>query len=267
MNFIIEDLSRTYIKKIRDRTWVSAEKKSKQAALSVLYEALLTVAKLLAPITPFISEYMYQELRGIIKKEEDKVSSIFESGWPEAKKERINKSLEKEVEYAKEIVKSILAGRHQIGIKLRWPLGKVLVKCNTNIENTKSIIMCLANVRDVAKVSEGEKIPEDYLEVEFKGGKVYINKHLDELLLEEAMIREVVRAVQNLRKKNAFNVKEYIALTLKAGAKAEKMLKKYSAKIGEEVRAKSVQIGIQKGKITGKVKFMDDEIFISFEKI
>ncbi|MCD6246921.1 MAG: isoleucine--tRNA ligase [Candidatus Diapherotrites archaeon] len=267
VNFIIEDLSRTYIKKIRDRTWVNAEKKSKQAALSVLYEALLTVTKLLAPITPFISEYMYQELKSIIKKEEGKVGSIFESEWPKAKKERINKSLEKEVECAKEIIKGILAGRHQMGIKLRWPLGKVLVKCSTNIENTKGIIMCLANVRDVAKVSEGEKVSEDYLEVEFKGGKVYVNKHLDESLLEEAMVREVVRAVQNLRKKNAFNVKEYIALTLKAGAKAEKVLKKYSQKIGEEVRAKSVQIGVQKGKITGKVKFMDEEIFISFEKI
>lgn len=265
VNFIVEDLSRTYIKKVRDRTWVNAEGKSKQAALSTLYEVLITTTKLLAPISPFITEYMYQELCGL--KKGAKGHSVFESGWPKPKKEFINKELEKKVEQAKEIVKAILAARQLAGIKLRWPIGEVLVEGDVELKDTKDIIKCLANAREVVKTQGVEKRSGEYIEAEFKGGKVYIEKELNESLLEEAMIREIVRTVQNLRKKNGFRVNEYITLSINADEKSNAVLNKHSEEIGREVMAKSVKIGVQEGEIKGKVKFMDKEIYIAFKKL
>ncbi|MEW6069496.1 MAG: isoleucine--tRNA ligase, partial [Candidatus Thermoplasmatota archaeon] len=58
-NFVLEDLSRWYVRLVRDRTWVEEKTNDKLAVYKVLYEALVTIAKLLAPIAPFISEEIY----------------------------------------------------------------------------------------------------------------------------------------------------------------------------------------------------------------
>jgi len=262
VDFVISDLSRVYIKLIRDRVWVSEAGADKQVALSVLYQCLLTAAKLLAPITPFLSEEIYRNLDG-------KEKSVFMAEWPEANKKLIDQELEEQLELAKEITEAVLAARQQAGIKLRWPISEVLVQTeNKNVVKTldtvDSVLLFLCNVKSIGVTKKS--LGDEFSSAQFKHGKVYISKTLDEDLLEEALVKELTREVQNLRKKNNFNVKEHISLFIKSDKKTEQTLEKYFNVIKKEVGATKVSSGILKGNYKGKLSFEDKTIEIGFDR-
>jgi isoleucyl-tRNA synthetase len=112
-----------------------------------------------------------------------------------------------------------------------------------------------------------DKPEGDFSEAESKYGKIFVNKKLDEKLLEEAMIRELVREIQEMRKKNNFQVKETIALSLKSDEKTNQLLEKNSKILGKEIGAKEIVIGEFKGDFTGKLQFEGKTIEIAFDKI
>jgi len=105
LNFVVEDLSRTYVKLIRDRAWIYSSERN--VPLSVLKVCLVNTAKILAPISPFISEEIYQRLEGNYER------SVFEAGWPATDEKLIDKKLEEDFEYAREFLEGILAAREK----------------------------------------------------------------------------------------------------------------------------------------------------------
>lgn len=262
IDFLVNDLSRFYIKLIRDRVWVSEKGDDKLTALSILHNSLLTVVKLLAPITPFLSEEIYQNLDGRKK-------SIFMTEWPKEREQMIDKKLEEQMEVAKKIIEITLSARQQAGIKLRWPVSEILVKTeDENVANAikrlDEVLSFMCNARDVKTV---QKVHEgDFVEVDSKYGKIYLNKYFDEELLEEALIRELTREVQEMRKKNKFQVKEMIKLTLSSDEKINKLLEKRAKTIEKEVGAKEIVVGKLEGEFIGKVQFKDKSIEINFSK-
>ncbi|MEM5797156.1 MAG: isoleucine--tRNA ligase [Candidatus Aenigmatarchaeota archaeon] len=262
IDFVVNDLSRTYIKLIRDRVWVSETGENKLAALSMLYQCLLTVSKLLAPITPFLSEEIYQNLEG-------KEKSVFMTQWPNVNEKLIDKELEQQMEIAKEIIEASLAARQLAGIKLRWPVSEILVQTdNENVikvlDKLDSILLFMCNAKSIGV----DKNPsgKEFSEVQFKYGKVYVNKTLDKELLEEALIKELIREVQNLRKQNKFNVKEKIILSIKTEKEIEKTVEKYTDTIKKEVGATKIVFGEQ-GNYKGKLNFEDRIIELSFDRV
>jgi len=254
-NFITEDLSRFYIKLIRDRVWINAEERSKAAALKTLKRVLLTVTKLLAPISPFISEYVYQELEGGWKGK-----SVYESSWPTAEEE-IDKELEEEVEIAREIIEALFAIRQRNGIRLRWSLKEAKIDTDKHIERVKHIISTLANVE---KISIGKE--EKWESIETKFGRVYLNTEIDEEILERALFSEIVRKIQELRKKNGFKVAEYITLTLRSDEETENRLTKYLERLSKEVGANAILVGELRGKYKDELEFEGKKIEIAFER-
>lgn len=239
INFIMNDLSRFYIKLVRDRVWVSEKGKTKNAALSTLYFTLTTVAKLLAPITPFISEEIYQNLEGNLNPKSEK--SVHLSLWPNANKRLVDKNLEQMMVIAKDIVDAAFSARQQANIKLRWPIRRVIVvstdkKIHDAVTKLRKIIKFLANAKEVELERDVRK--GDFVTMEFNSGTVMIDKKLDEEMMNEALIRELIREVQDLRKKNGFNVKQNIKLTLVSDDETAKILKKNTELIKKEVGAK-----------------------------
>jgi len=267
VNFILNDLSRFYVKLVRDRVWVSEKGKTKNAALSTLYYSITTLSRLLAPITPFISEEIYQNLERNLNSKSEK--SVHLSSWPVVNKKFIDKSLEEMMEIAKNIIDATLSARQQANIKLRWPLRKVTVvskdkKMHDVATRLRKVIQFLANVKSV-EIAKSE-IKGNFVLVEFNSGKVLIDKKLDEEMMNEAMIRELIREVQNLRKKNGFNVKQTIKLALVADDVTSKILKKNDELIKKEVGASAVTFGKVLGNFVGKVTFEKKEINIGFDK-
>ena len=227
LNFVVEDLSRTYVKLIRDRAWIYSNERS--VPLSVLKVCLTNVSKMLAPISPFISEEIYQRLEGNYEK------SVFEAGWPSVDEKYIDKKLEEEFEYAKEFLEGILASREKAKIKIRQPLREAYIPFD--IGEAKILIQTLANVKEVKVGSK-----EGLVETETKFGKVYLNANLDKELIEEGLFRELVRAIQEERKKRKMNVWDKIILKIDESEVALNILEKFGEKLMEEVGAESILV-------------------------
>jgi isoleucyl-tRNA synthetase len=234
LNFVVEDLSRTYVKLIRDRAWIYSEERS--VPLSVLKVCLINVAKMLAPISPFISEEIYQRLEGDYEK------SVFEAGWLVVDEKMIDKKLEEEFECAAEFLKGVLAAREKARIRIRQPLREVYIPFD--IGGAKILIQNLANVKEI-KVGKKESL----VEAETKFGKIYLDVSLDEELIEEGLFRELVRAIQEERKKRKMNVWDKIVLKIDESEVALKILEKFGERLREEVGAESILVeNLEKGK-------------------
>src|SRR5438876_537169 len=156
-SFILGDLSRWYVKLVRGRTWTEAEDRDKLAAYHVLFEALRTVAVLLAPVTPFVAEASYQRLDG-------KKLSVHMLDWPSAQDERLQPDLERSMSIVQELVEIVSKERQKGGRKLRWPLKLIAVQAPTPeaakaLETLRGIFLEQANAKALAVLKETEEFP------------------------------------------------------------------------------------------------------------
>ena len=116
----IDDLSNWYVRRSRRRFW-----DGEPAALGTLHECLVTLTKLLAPLVPFITEQVWQEL--VRPTDETSVASVHLANWPVAQKSAIDTELGAQVALTRRIVELGRATRAESGIKIRQPLGRALI--------------------------------------------------------------------------------------------------------------------------------------------
>ena len=266
LDFILNDFSRWYIKLIRDRVWPLYEGKDKQTAFYTCITVTETLAKLLAPICPFLAEQVYQEIIKPLKKSK---LSVHMEDWPKVDKKMINKNLEEKMKVAKQIVEACSAARQKASLKLRWPIGFVIVMSEdkrvvSTVKNLKEVLLRMCNSK-IIKISKDEPKGE-FSVADFSLGKVFIPLKLDEELLNEALLRELIRRIQEMRKKFGFVVKEMIDLSLSSDEETNKLLEKKKDLISKEVGAKSVVIGTTKGKFSETLEFENKKITIAFSK-
>ena len=130
-NFVIEDLSNWYIRRNRRRFWApggEADGESaadKQSVYDTTYEALLTVAGLMAPFAPFLSDELYLNLTGAESFDTD--SSVHLSDYPSAREEDKAPGLEEKMELVRSIVSLGRGVREKERLKVRQPLRSVLL--------------------------------------------------------------------------------------------------------------------------------------------
>lgn len=222
-NFIVNDFSRWYIKLVRDRVWPAYDGSDKEAAFYTLFEVAKNVTRLFAPICPFMTEHIYQNvLKG-------KNESIHLCGWPVADKERIDSTLERRMNTIREIVETANSLRQEKGVKLRWPLSTVRIECSQDLTGFSAILRSMCNVKHVIfEEIEGG--------VEFSDGKILLDTELTDELKEEALLREIVRKIQDMRKKSKLVVKDKIILKIHGADE----IGKYDNKIKDEVGAEKI---------------------------
>ncbi|MFH1424895.1 MAG: isoleucine--tRNA ligase [archaeon] len=264
-DFMVEDLSRWYIKLIRDRTWVSAKGSDKLTAFKVLYDVLKQYLILAAPILPILTEELYQ---AIVKPLDKKApESIHMLSWPKPDSKKIDAKLEEEMKIARSIVEASFFAREEAKVKLRWPLKTLAVEGDDKVKKAlktfEQVIKTQANVKELkAGSTKG-------IEKEFEFGKLVLDNELTPAILEEALAREVMRAVQVLRKKNEFKVDEKINVTFSSSDEfARRALNKFREEIVLKVGAEKIDIAELpvKAKVSGECKFEDKEISIGFDK-
>jgi len=271
VDFVLNDFSRWYIKIIRDRVWVGYKGKDRDAAFHTLYTVTREVTKLLAPFAPFMSEELYQNV--IVPLKKGKLSVHMED-WPVANKKLIDVKLEKEMEIVKQIFETSLAARQQAGIKLRWPVRGIVVAADKKellkpatdaVKHMNEILRNMCNSKIVA--ASGKKPKGDFIGNDFHYGVLFLDKSQDEWTKKEAMFRELVRYIQEMRKSNKFNVNDSIKLSVSSDPKTSKRLEEYKEKLLHEVGAKKVSFGKVSGKFVGQMKFGDVSIEVAFDKI
>jgi isoleucyl-tRNA synthetase len=115
----LDDLSNWYVRRSRRRFWDGDE-----AAFATLWYALVQGLRVLAPVTPFLAEHLWQNLVGSL---EDAPESIFLAGWPEPTDRFRNRGLLEEVATGRQVAELARSARQQAGIKLRQPLRRLVV--------------------------------------------------------------------------------------------------------------------------------------------
>jgi isoleucyl-tRNA synthetase len=116
----IDDLSNWYVRRSRRRFW-----DGETAALGTLHECLVTLTQLLAPLVPFITEQVWQEL--VIPADSKQPASVHLSNWPVVNAGAIDAELAAQVALTRRIVELGRATRAESGIKIRQPLGRALI--------------------------------------------------------------------------------------------------------------------------------------------
>jgi isoleucyl-tRNA synthetase len=116
----IDDLSNWYVRRSRRRFW-----DGDVAALGTLHECLVTLTQLLAPLVPFITEQVWQEL--VIPADSKQPASVHLSNWPVVNAGAIDSELAAQVALTRRIVELGRATRAESGIKIRQPLGRALI--------------------------------------------------------------------------------------------------------------------------------------------
>ena len=121
--FVIDDLSNWYVRRSRRRFWKSEMGQDKQAAFQTLYECLITVSKIMAPIAPFISEAVYQNLT-------HEPNSVHLCEYPQPGHgflDYSDETLEERMNLVRRIVEAGRSVRNDTGIRVRQPLNAIVV--------------------------------------------------------------------------------------------------------------------------------------------
>jgi len=122
---LLDDLSNWYVRRSRRRFWKSEHDSDKNTAYATLWHFLVKMTRTLAPIMPFITEVMYQNLvRNVFP---DAYESVHHTDWPEADTTVINEKLLNQMDLARRVASLGLSARSNANLKVRQPLAKVFV--------------------------------------------------------------------------------------------------------------------------------------------
>ena len=144
----VDDMSNWYVRRSRERFWAKGMEQDKINAYMTLYTALVTVAKAAAPMIPFMTEQIYQNLVRSIDK--DAPESIHLCSFPEVHEEQIDKALENNMEHVLDLVVMGRACRNASNIKNRQPIGQMFVKADFGLsEFYQEIVADELNVKNI----------------------------------------------------------------------------------------------------------------------
>ncbi len=309
----IDDLTNWYIRRSRRRFWRNATDEAgrldKNAAYATLYEVLVTFTKVLAPVLPFMSETLYQNLvceMGQMHAQED---SVHLCDFPLADAAKINTQLEKDVAVVRQVVRMGRALREKYRIKTRQPLLSVTivthdVLAQKAMQHHAELIEQELNVKSVVVIADDDDLCDVQLKPNFKTlGKrlgtrmkeaseaiskfsreelsqlqkgerlevagelivledilvtrvaradvvletqehltVALDKHLNDELVAEGLIRETVSQLQKLRKDSGLEVTDRVEIYWQTNSEVlQKAFLQYASYVQQEVLATTLK--------------------------
>lgn len=193
-------LSNWYIRRGRERYWGSGMTDDKAAAYTTLYTCLITLAKISAPYTPFISEMVYLNLVPQFYKDQPK--SVHLCSFPEACEDMIDGELEKAMDAVMDVVVLGRAARNAGNLKNRQPLAEMIVVTSrkfTLSEEEKAVILDELNVKKLTMADDAGKYISYKLKPQLKTLGPKYGKQLGAIsaYLAKCNAEEVVAAVKN----------------------------------------------------------------------
>ena len=283
--FVAEKLSNWYVRRNRRRFWKSEESKDKLAAYQTLHTVLTTLIRLFAPIMPFLTEVMYQNLEQNGSEEAGRALSVHHCNFPEVDESLIDLELSADMEALLRLVSLGSSLRNSVRIKVRQPLAELIIqpaddserhavqrfaeqiseelnlkkvslhdptqgpllryeispnlkmlgpKFGEQVKQVRTALAALDANSLVAKLqAEGNveldwgggtvvldetdllvktKAPEGWTGLIDHGTQLLLDTRINKELAQEGMARELVRHVQELRKKSALEMEDRIAL-------------------------------------------------------
>ena len=237
----LDDASNWFVRRSRRRFWKSENSTDKLQAYQTLHYVLSYLALILAPFVPFLAEELWDKMVGD--------GSVHLKDWPEAGE--IDESLLAEMAEVRGYVNEALALRAKNGVKIRQPLASVKVPKNAKSFDFAPILMEELNVKSV----------------EFGGEGVKFDFELTPELRAEGLMREIIRHIQEARKKAGLNVDDRIELNFTSeNADLLDAFNKFEQEISKEVLATKVEILEDELDFVQIVKVEGSEVKISLKK-
>ncbi|HAP00826.1 MAG TPA: isoleucine--tRNA ligase, partial [Bacteroidetes bacterium] len=170
-DFTDEHLSNWYVRLCRRRFWKGDYTEDKIAAYQTLYTCLVTISKLMAPISPFFAERLFTDLNSVSGKE--KTESVHLSEWMKIDESAIDKSLEERMQLAQDISSLVLSLRKKVNIKVRQPLNKIMIPVlNENFQKQvaaiQDLILSEVNIKEIEFITETEGVIKKKAKANFK---------------------------------------------------------------------------------------------------
>jgi isoleucyl-tRNA synthetase len=170
-DFVQENLSNWYVRLCRRRFWKGEYAQDKIAAYQTLYECLLAISKLGAPIAPFFMDKLYRDLT--LATQSENFESVHLADFPQCVEKYVDKSLESKMEKAQTISSLVLSLRKKEMIKVRQPLQKVMIPIleesqRAEIEAVSDLIKAEVNVKEIVLLDDASGILVKQIKPNFK---------------------------------------------------------------------------------------------------
>ncbi len=164
-------LSNWYVRLCRRRFWKGEYEQDKICAYQTLYECLQTLSRLIAPVAPFFSDWMFNNLNEVTK--QHKEQSVHHTLFPEANEAIIKPQLESRMQLAQDASSLILSLRKKENIKVRQPLQKAFISAldaqmAKNIQQVEHIIKAETNIRTIELLGAGNNFIQKKAKANFK---------------------------------------------------------------------------------------------------
>ncbi|HEY8802425.1 MAG TPA: isoleucine--tRNA ligase [Candidatus Dormibacteraeota bacterium] len=214
-----DDLSNWYIRRSRRRFWKSQSDSDKLAAYQTLYEVLRTVCQLMAPFAPFTSDAMYRNL--------SKDESVHLSDFPVPSPVQ-DPQVEADMARARQAVEAGLSARDAARLKVRQPLASISLPGDPLPDDIAQIVRDELNVKELI----------------FGAPEVKLNTEITEELRLEGLAREVVRAIQDRRKKLGLNVEDRIDTRYEADGMLVRAIQRH----GDYIKNETLSVTLEPGR-------------------
>ncbi|MFC1996032.1 isoleucine--tRNA ligase [Chloroflexota bacterium] len=157
---LMDDLSNWYVRRSRRRFWKSEQDNDKDTAYATLWHVLVKMSRALAPVIPFVTELMYQNLvRNVY---EGAYESVHHTDWPDADETAINEDLVYQMDLARRVASLGLSARSNAGLKVRQPLARVLAHVSEgSAELSDELVAIVAdelNVKGLEFVAQADSL-------------------------------------------------------------------------------------------------------------
>ncbi len=227
----VGDLSRWYIRRSRRRLQQPASAREHREVSQMLRYALVTMAQLIAPFTPFFAEALWQSLVS-----GEKAGSVHLAEWPSLPKPTVlERKLIADMAKVRMAASAGLAARATAGVKVRQPLQSLTLK-DHSLRGKKELVALIMEEVNVKEVRFNEKNAEE----------VVLDTAITHALREEGWRREFIRAVQELRQSAKLKPGDSITLAVEVPEELRFILTRDAVLVKKEVRAARLSFGAPK---------------------
>ncbi len=263
----IDNLSNWYIRRSRRRFWKSENDEDKQEAYETLYYVLLTLSKIIAPVMPFLAEEIYSNLANSFQK---KWQSVHWQSFPQSQENLIDEKINQKMKKTREIIREALQLRSQAQIKVRQPLSVLYLDFSDNFNaDLKEVIQEEVNIKKIIFLKKENKkvLKENQKNIIWNETKtIGLDKNITNDLKLEGQAREIIRFIQQLRKKANYNLDDRIQVTYQG---KEEVWQRFGDLISKEVLAAQVSNSYSQVKnfdIKDKQEIENDWLEIKLKK-
>jgi isoleucyl-tRNA synthetase len=246
----VDGLSNWYVRRSRRRFWKSENDADKLSAYNTLYHCLVTLAKILAPFTPFIAEELYQNLVSSVSA--DAPESVHLADFPAADTGMIDKQLADDNHLAMKVCSMGRAARSKAGLKIRQPLETLYVSVASefearSLERVAPLILDELNIKEL-KTDTLEKVGgmevANFSVVSEAGSGVAVSTYITVELQAEGIAREIVHRLQTMRRTAGYEIADHIMVYYDGNAYFVQALSAFADYIRQETLANDIEEGI-----------------------